>query len=294
MTLDEGPTMRSVGIHIDDHASSIRKPINFCQAFGVPISKLIDDALSTENQILVNTEESGKELKYILSVPRKVKDEEYLYKLWLDPQKMFYATRIEKYRDGKLVNTSSSFPQKVKDDIWLPLEGRREYFNYENGERKVIQETDMKVKEVKVNIEDLPRTLFEVELLQGTLVADARYGETIEYFVGVGPEADKIIEEITENILKDNFVDSEKMSAKHNEVTKSSNLDIHDNNSPTTPELTDHSKPGNNETSRTDDISTKKDLQSEGRDRKSIFWGIGIFAVIVLVCSFFARSFFRT
>ena len=168
-------------------------------AFGRTVSNLIENALSTGAEVSLETEETPQGQMCVMTVPGKAKGQ--VYKLWLDPEKLYYAWKVERYHEGRLVTRATTTPQLVAEDIWFPMQGRRQSFWYEEGEREIRQDTTMEVKDVKVNIEVLAPETFEVKLLRGDLVADMRYGELIEYFFGGDVELDKIAEEIKSESL---------------------------------------------------------------------------------------------
>jgi len=184
---------------------SFRKPTFFVRSGAKLLSQLIQGALDDELPIKVNRQQEIHSAHIALSVSRRLNDDIYEYVYWLDPQKLYYPLKIETYRNGKLIRIRKSIPQHIQDDIWMPLEASYESFDSE-GQR--LENMTMKVEEVKVNMPELPDSLFDIEILQGTRVVDSRGSETVEYMVGVGHEADMMLEELAAAVLRDEHISS--------------------------------------------------------------------------------------
>ena len=75
----------------------------------------------------------------------------------------------------------------------MPLDGVYESFNPRSEKRERMV---MKVEEVKVNMPELADSLFEIEILPGTRVADKRSGATLAYIAGADNVADMMLEDL--------------------------------------------------------------------------------------------------
>ena len=186
-------------------AHSLRKPTFFIQSGVKPLSQLIQSALDERLPIKVNRRQEDHSTHIVLSVPLRLNDDIYECVYWLDPQKLYYPVKIETYRDGKLIRRSSSVPRRIQDDIWMPREAVYESFD-SKGER--LEKMTMTAKEVQVNVPELPDSLFDIEIPQGTRVVDNRGSESIQYMVGVDLEADMMLDELAGAVLSDEYISS--------------------------------------------------------------------------------------
>jgi RNA polymerase sigma-70 factor, ECF subfamily len=192
-TMSAGVSSDSRGIVIQnkDLPNSQRKPDYFCKASGRSIDQLIRGAMESGLAIEITEGKGGADSSLcVLTVPSS-RQENTLFRLYLDPEKMYYPTKVEELVSGELRRVKTSIPEQVMEGLWWPRQGSVEVFTYnQNGDRRLLSEYSMKILTIDVNRDDIPDETFEVEIENGDLVEDMRYGGVISHIEGANGDKD--------------------------------------------------------------------------------------------------------
>ena len=83
LSLNKKENSRFISIRKEDHISSMRKPTGYINASEKTNSQLIEEAINEGMDIQLEKQTYTGQSIYIMTIPRKHHDRDYLYKLWL-------------------------------------------------------------------------------------------------------------------------------------------------------------------------------------------------------------------